>query len=113
LMNITEHPVIDNVTETTRGYRARALCLVDDQPADIVIDIDTICPSRSRYRVDLFDQMRLGWSPLLRAGAEDFAPPLHTDPDERTVAACQSLVNRLHDAAEWIVRTARELGPRW
>ncbi|WP_338760655.1 hypothetical protein V7968_32195 [Nocardia vulneris] len=112
-MNITEHPVIANVTETTRGYRARALCLVDDQPADIVIDIDTICPSRSRYRVDLFDQMRLGWSPLLRAGAEDFAPPLHTDPDERTVAACQTLVNRLHDAAEWIVRSARELGPRW
>ncbi|WP_194838766.1 hypothetical protein [Nocardia sp. XZ_19_369] len=112
-MKITEHPVIDTVTKTDRGYRARALCLVDDQPADIVVTIDTARPSRSCYRVDLYDRMQLVWNPVLRADGDDFAPPPASAHNERTLAAYQSLFNRLHDTAEWIVRTARDLGPRW
>ncbi|WP_327116641.1 hypothetical protein OHB12_05165 [Nocardia sp. NBC_01730] len=112
-MQITEDPRIDDVIATARGYQARSLCLVDGQPADLTLIVDTTTPERSRYTVHVFDQMSLRWCPILRASAPDFGPMPSQCDDVLTVIACRKLATQLHDVAEWVLRTARDLGPRW
>ncbi|MEV6256853.1 MULTISPECIES: hypothetical protein [Nocardia] len=110
-MRTPDEPTIDTLARTDTGYRARSLCLVDHQPADITVTVDG--DGRFRHSVRVFDQMSLSWHLLLRADHLDY-PPLPTDPDHLdTLEAVRERMRVLHTTAVWIARTARHVGPRW
>ncbi|WP_327118858.1 hypothetical protein OHB12_11665 [Nocardia sp. NBC_01730] len=111
-MRPTEQPVITDLRVTERGYRARALCVIDEYPGDITILVDTTAAARSRYSVAVFDPMSLSWRSILRATGPDY-PPLPDDPTAgETLAAVRVLVDHLHTTAVWISRTAHNMRPR-
>ncbi|WP_216907667.1 hypothetical protein [Nocardia noduli] len=110
-MRTPDEPAIDTLARTDTGYQARSLCLVDHQPADIILIVDSAGGFRATVRV--FDQMSLSWHLLLRADHLDY-PRLPTDPDHhRTLEAVRERMRDLHATAGWIARTARLNGSRW
>ncbi|MEV6340431.1 hypothetical protein AB0M12_37630 [Nocardia vinacea] len=110
-MRTPDEPTIDTLARTDTGYQARRLCVVDHQPADIVITVDG--DGRFRHSVRVFDQMSLSWHLLLRADHLDY-PPLPTDPEyPDTLDTVGDRMRELHATAVWIARTARHDGPRW
>ncbi|WP_216918288.1 hypothetical protein [Nocardia noduli] len=111
-MRTPDEPGIDALARTDdNGYRARSLCLVDHQPADITVTVDTAGGFHATVRV--FDQMSLSWHLLLRADHLDY-PRLPTDPRRHsTLEQVRALIRDLHATAGWIARTAHQQGPRW
>ncbi|MET7772040.1 hypothetical protein [Nocardia sp. NPDC005366] len=110
-MHTPDEPTIDTLARADTGYRARSLCLVDRQPADITVTVEGDGGFRATVRV--FDQMSLSWRPVLRADHLDY-PRLPADPDlPSTLDQVRALVRELHATAVWITRTARHNGSRW
>ncbi|MGY1947628.1 hypothetical protein [Nocardia asiatica] len=111
-MRTPDEPAIEALARTDdNGYRARSLCLVDAQPADITVTVEADGGFRATVRV--FDQMSLSWHLLLRSDHLDY-PRLPADPDPpATLEAVCARVRELHATAVWIARTARHVGPRW
>ncbi|MEU6191361.1 hypothetical protein [Nocardia sp. NPDC047038] len=110
-MRTPDEPTIDTLARTDNGYRARSLCLVDHQPADITITVDS--EGRFLSTVCVFDQMSLSWHLLLRADHLDYsrlpADPGHPD----TLEAVRERMRELHATAVWVASAARHVGPRW
>lgn len=110
-MRTPDEPTIDTLARTDTGYRARSLCLVDDHPADITVTVDSEGGFSATVRV--FDQMSLSWHLVLRADHTDY-PRLPVDHNlPATLEQVRARVRELHTTAIWILRTARDNGPRW
>ena len=110
-MRTPDDPTIDTLARTDNGYRARSLCLVFHQPADITLTVEA--DGRFRATVRVFDQMSLSWHVVLRADHHDYHP-LATDPDQpATLEQVRALVDDLHATAVWVSSTAYNQGPRW
>ncbi|MFD6104204.1 hypothetical protein ACFWFQ_16225 [Nocardia salmonicida] len=110
-MRTPDEPTIDTLARTNTGYRARSLCLVQEQPADIIVTVDSAGGFGATVRV--FDQMNLAWHLALRADHTDY-PRLPIDPDlPATLEQVRARMRELHATAVWILETARGIGPRW
>ncbi|WP_216917426.1 hypothetical protein [Nocardia noduli] len=110
-MRTPDEPAIETLARVDTGYRARSLCLIDGQPADLTVTVENDGGFRATVRV--FDQMSLSWHPVLRADHLDY-PRLPADPAQQaTLEQVRALVRDLHATAVWIFRTARHQGSRW
>ncbi|WP_063047846.1 hypothetical protein [Nocardia pseudovaccinii] len=111
-MRTPDEPTIDALARIDdNGYRARSLCVVDHQPADITVTVKA--DGRFRATVRVFDQMSLSWHLVLRVDHLDYQR-LPADPGQPdTLDAVRASVRELHATAVWIARTARHNGSRW
>ncbi|MBF6370280.1 hypothetical protein IU469_31920 [Nocardia puris] len=69
-MRPCDEPAIHTVARTNTGHPARSLCLVDAQPADIIVTVEADGGFRATVRA--FDHMGLTWNLLLRADHLDY-----------------------------------------